>query len=65
MSMLIRRRAARQLASYIDFYNFERPHQSLDYQTPAQLYACDKLPGTARQGRCNISPPLNSPLFQL
>ena len=31
--------AFRQLANYIRFYNFERPHQALDYQTPAQVYA--------------------------
>lgn len=27
-----------QLANYIRFYNFERPHQALDYLTPAQVY---------------------------
>lgn len=27
------------LAHYFHFYNFERPHQALDYQTPAQIYA--------------------------
>jgi putative transposase len=33
--------AYRQLANYIRFYNFERPHQALDYLTPAQVYgAC-------------------------
>jgi putative transposase len=60
--------AHRQLASYIYFYNFERSHQALDYQTPAQLYGtvidCN-LPGTARQGRCKESLHLNSSLFQL
>lgn len=30
-----------QLANYIRFYNFERPHQALDYQTPAQLYGAN------------------------
>ena len=30
--------ALRQLATYFNFYNFERPHQALDYQTPAQVY---------------------------
>jgi len=34
---------ARQgLRQYLDFYNFERPHQSLDYQTPAQIYCKDQ-----------------------
>lgn len=32
-------REARQgLGKYLAFYNHERPHQSLDYQTPAQIY---------------------------
>lgn len=26
------------LTRYLHFYNFERPHQSLDYLTPAQVY---------------------------
>ena len=30
--------AYHQLANYIRFYNFERPHQALDYLTPAQIY---------------------------
>ena len=30
--------AYHQLAKYIRFYNFERPHQALEYLTPAQLY---------------------------
>jgi putative transposase len=51
--------AHRQLASYIHFYNFERPHQALDYQTPAQLY------GTVLDCNSNYSLHLNSPLFQL
>lgn len=30
--------AYHQLAHYIHFYNFERPHQALDYLTPARCY---------------------------
>jgi len=30
--------AYHQLATYFNFYNFERPHQALDYQVPAQRY---------------------------
>ncbi len=30
--------AYHQLANYIRFYNFERPHQALEYLTPAQVY---------------------------
>jgi putative transposase len=31
--------AHHQLANYMRFYNFDRPHQALDYQTPAQVFA--------------------------
>jgi len=30
--------ARAELRQYFEFYNFERPHQSLAYQTPAQVY---------------------------
>lgn len=30
--------ARRSLKAYIHFYNHERPHQALDYQTPYQVY---------------------------
>jgi putative transposase len=33
-------REARQgIAHYLTFYNYERPHQSLDYRTPAEVYS--------------------------
>jgi putative transposase len=34
--------AYRQLADYLRFYNFERPHQALDYLTPAQVHGACK-----------------------
>ena len=30
--------ARQHLGRYFNFYNHERPHQSLGYQTPAQFY---------------------------
>lgn len=48
-----------QLASYIRFYNFERPHQALVYLTPAQIY---RLSGTLN---LNKSDHLNLTHFQL
>ena len=33
-------REARQgIGNYLTFYNFERPHQTLDYLTPAEVYS--------------------------
>ena len=32
------REARLGISNYFNFYNYQRPHQSLDYQTPAQIY---------------------------
>ena len=34
------REARNGLARYFHFYNFERPHQALDYRTPALAQMC-------------------------
>ena len=31
-------KARQGIGSYINFYNQERPHQSLSYETPAEMY---------------------------
>jgi putative transposase len=41
------REAVRNLGEYFRFYNLERPHQSLGYQTPYQVYT-SKNPCTVR-----------------
>jgi putative transposase len=44
-------REARQgLSRYFEFYNQERPHQALDYQTPAQVYHCKEALAVSSQG---------------
>jgi putative transposase len=40
------REAVRNLGEYLRFYNRERPHQSLGYQTPYQVYAPEEDSGT-------------------
>jgi len=35
--------ATASLARYFDFYNHERPHQSLGYKTPAEVYGQSAL----------------------
>jgi putative transposase len=62
--------AAQSLSRYIRFYNYERPHQSLDYQTPALVYAKSARPVTLPlvglpDANLNKSIHLNSPCFQL
>lgn len=37
------REAQQNLKRYFNFYNFDRPHQALDYRTPADLYYRDGL----------------------
>ena len=56
--------AHQNLSRYIPFYNYQRPHQSLQYRTPATVYGtlCQVEPFQA-----NLNKPLHliSPRFQL
>ena len=42
------REAVRSLGRYFRFYNQERPHQSLGYKTPYQVYSSRDSPSTAQ-----------------
>ena len=35
--------AREQIGNYFNFYNNERPHQSLNYKTPAEIYFGDRV----------------------
>ena len=35
--------ARRQLMDFVEFYNYQRPHQSLKYKTPAEIYFANKI----------------------
>ena len=37
------REVRQDLGEYFTFYNYERPHQALAYQTPAAVYACTEM----------------------
>ena len=41
--------AIRNLSQYFHFYNHERPHQSLNYQTPAAVYFGVKKDAASRR----------------
>jgi putative transposase len=43
------------LARYFTFYNHERPHQSLDYRTPAAVYGGARVPIVGGAGRSSKS----------
>jgi len=50
------RAVRRGLRDYFTFYNYRRPHQALDYQTPAAVYA--RKEAGASQGATILSPPV-------
>lgn len=37
------REARLGIARYFEFYNYQHPHQSLNYQTPAALYHAEPM----------------------
>jgi len=44
------------LADYFLLYNYERPHQGLDYKTPAEIYLSDRTSaGIALESRLNFA----------
>ncbi len=53
------RDARRSLAEYLGFYNYQRLHQALDYQTPAALYYEQPAPNagdvSVKTGACPVA----------
>lgn len=35
--------ARKQLMDFVEFYNYQRPHQALKYKTPAEIYFANKI----------------------
>ena len=35
--------ARKQLMNFVEFYNYQRPHQSLNYKTPAEIYFANQI----------------------
>jgi putative transposase len=50
--------ARRSLADYLDFYNYRRRHQSLDYETPAAIYY--GLPTESASGPLDVPEPVKA-----
>jgi putative transposase len=48
--------ARRNLADYFQLYNYERPHQSIDYRTPADVYYKNKK-SFAKMQKINVQNP--------
>jgi putative transposase len=62
------REARVNLGLYFDFYNNERPHQSLEYKTPSEIYYArnDKIDHNCFEGEKDLiqsSIPINSPVL--
>jgi putative transposase len=50
--------AYHQLVHYFRFYNFERPHQALEYLTPAQVYGVSpQVPFVVHSPLTSLAPP--------
>lgn len=54
------RETRRGISRYMEFYNHERPHQWLEYRTPAELYGADApiegRSATKKKGERRVSP---------
>ena len=51
------------LTAYFRFYDEERPHQSLDYRTPGEVYRAGARPRRSAGKDHNKSRPPNCPVF--
>ena len=52
--------ARRELGEYFRFYNDRRPHQALDYRTPAEVFYGAPVAEGLKERRCSEQPVLVS-----
>ncbi len=53
--------ARRGIGGWFEFYNHRRPHQALDYRTPAEVYGIKTTSGSGIGiGRARLAPSLRS-----
>ena len=60
--------ARRSIGRWIHFYNYERPHQALDYKTPYEIYedrSQSRLPRSATDAALLATPPSGLSLIDL
>ena len=51
------------IGEYFRFYNTERPHQALEYQTPAEVFISNNHPLTSLEALEAAGPALNMALI--
>ncbi len=49
--------------AYLEFYNQQRPHQALDYRTPAEVYLSDQAAKEVTANEARLTPEVMIPNY--